>query len=227
MSWLKPLYEVLYAPARAFAAMAEKPRWLAALLAVMLVTAAVTAVIMKPIVMPEQMERIAKNPDIPEDQRQAIIDRMEGPMAFWGGLIGALVSQPVVLLITALAYWGLFSFLGGKGGFRHMFSAAVHGALVAVPASLVKVPLMFAMGTVKVHASLALLLPPDAEETFLYRLLAQADLFAVWSLVIMAVGFSVYSGVKRSTSYWATFGLWAAWILASSALGGALHFGPR
>lgn len=227
MSWWKPLYEVLYAPARVFSAMVEKPRWLAALLAVMLATAAVTAVIMKPIVMPEQIERIAKNPDIPEDQRQAIIDRMEGPMVLWSGLIGALVSQPVVLLIIALAYWGLFSFLGGKAVFKHMFSAAVHGALVSIPASLIKVPLMFAMGTAKVHASLALLLSPDAEETFLYRLLAQADLFAVWSLVIMAVGFSVYSGVKRNTSYWATFGLWAAWILASSALGGALHFGPR
>lgn len=227
MSWWKPLYQVLYAPARVFSAMAEKPRWLAALLAVMLVTAAVTAVIMKPIVMPEQIERIARNPDIPDDSRQQILERMESPMVFWSGLIGALLSQPVVLLITSLAYWGLFSFLGGKGGFRHMFSAAVHGALVSIPASLVKVPLMFAMGTARVHASLALLLSTDAEETFLYRLLAQADLFAIWSLVIMAVGFSVYSGVKRKTSYWATFGLWAAWILASSALGGAVHFGPR
>jgi hypothetical protein len=227
MNWWKPLYEVLFAPFRVFSAMADKPRWLAALLAVMLVTAAVTAVIMKPIVMPEQMERIARNPDISEEAREQILNRMESPMVFWSGLIGALVSQPLVMLIVALAYWGLFSFLGGQAGFRHMFSATVHGALVTIPASLIKVPLMFAMGTAKVHASLALLLSPDAEETFLYRLLAQADLFAVWSLIIMAIGFSVYSGVKRNTSYWATFGLWAAWVLASSALGGALHFGPR
>lgn len=227
MPWIKPLYEVLYAPARVFAAMAEKPRWLAALLAVVLVTTAVTAVIMKPIVMPEQIERIAKSPDIPEDSRQQVLERMESPMVFWSGIIGAAVSQPVVLLVIALAYWGLFSFLGGKAGFRHMFSAAVHGALVAIPASLVKVPLMFAMGTAKVHASLALALSTDLEGTFLYRLLAQADLFAVWSLIIMAVGFSVYGGVKRNTSYWATFGLWAAWVLANSALGGAVHLGPR
>jgi hypothetical protein len=74
---------------------------------------------------------------------------------------------------------------------------------------------------------LALLLPPEAEETFLYRLLAQLDVFAVWSLIIMAAGFSVYAGVKREKAYWATFGLWAVWVLASSALGGAVHFGPR
>ncbi len=227
MSWWKPLYEVLYAPARVFGAMVQKPRWLAALLAVVLVTVAVTAVIMKPIVMPEQMERIAKNPNISEEAREQILAKMDSPMVLWSGIIGALVSQPVLLLIVALAYWGVFSFLGGRGGFGHMFSAAVHGALVSIPASLIKVPLMFAMGTAKVHASLALLLSPDVEETFIYRMLAQVDLFAIWSLVIMAVGFSVYSGAKRKTSYWATFGLWAVWVLAYSALGGAVHFGPR
>lgn len=227
MTWWKPLFEVLYTPARVFAAMVERPRWLAALLAVVLVTMAVTAIIMKPIVMPEQIERIARNPDISDEARGQILSRMDSPMVFWSGLIGALVSQPVVLLIIALAYWGLFSFLGGKAGFGHMFSAAVHGALVSIPASIIKVPLMFAMGTAKVHASLALMLSPEAEETFLFRLLAQVDLFAIWSLIIMAVGFSIYSGVKRNTAYYATFGLWIVWILASSAMGGALHFGPR
>lgn len=227
MDWWKSLVEVLYAPAKVFTAMAGKPRWLAALVAVALVTVLVTAVIMKPIVMPEQIERIASNPDISDEAREQILAKMDSPMVYWIGIIGALVSQPVALLIIALAYWGLFSFLGGKAGFRHMFSATVHGALVSIPASIVKVPLMFAMGTAKVHASLALMLSPETEETFLYRLMAQIDLFAVWSLVIMAVGFSVYGGVKRSTCYWAAFGLWAAWILASSALGGALHFGPR
>ncbi len=227
MNWWEPLYQVLYAPARVFSAMAQKPRWLAALLAVVLVTTAVTAVIMKPIVMPEQIERIARNPDIPEDSKQQILERMDGPLVYWSGLIGALVSQPVVLLIVALAYWGLFSFLGGQAGFGHMFSAAVHGALVSIPAWLVKVPLMFAMDTAKVHTSLALALSPEAEGTFIYRLLARVDIFTIWSLGIMATGFSIYSGVKKQTAFWATFGLWAAWILISSALGGAVHFGPR
>jgi hypothetical protein len=231
MTWIKPLYEVLYAPARVFTSMKEKPQWLAALLVVMITTVLVTAIIMKPLVMPEQrermMKRLAENPEMSPDVRERVMARMDSPLVYWTGLLGAAVGQPLALLIAALVFWGLFSFLGGKAGFGHMFSATVHGALVTVPASIIKVPLMFALGTVRVQTSLALMLPSDLEETFMFRLLSQVDIFAIWSLIIMATGFSLYSGVKSRTSFGAVFGLWTLWILASSALGGLFHFGPR
>lgn len=231
MNQWQMLWAVLHSPARVFESMKEKPQWLAALIVVVITTIVVIAIIMKPLVMPEQrervMKRLAENPDLNPEARERVMSQMESPMVYWSGVIGAALGQPLALVIIALAFWALFSFLGGRAGFAHMFSAVVHGSLTAVPASIIKVPLMFALGTARVQTSLALVLPSELEETFIFRLFSQVDLFAIWSLIIMAVGFSVYTGVKRPTSYRAVFGLWAVWILASSALGGLFHFGPR
>lgn len=101
------------------------------------------------------------------------------------------VTQPVGLLLVTLVFWGLFAMLGGRATFAGMFAASAWAGMIAIPGSLVKVPLMFAQETVKVQTSLALILPPEMEERFVFRLLAQADVFTLWSLYVMAVGFAV------------------------------------
>jgi hypothetical protein len=227
MNWWRSLIGVYYQPAKVFEGMKDRPRWLVPLAAAVAVTVLVTAIIMKPLVLPEQAERVASNPDLSNEQREAISERMNSPLVYWSGIIGALVSQPVLLLLVSLVFWGMFSMLGGKTKFPAMLSATAYGALISIPASLVKVPLMFAKQTAKVHTSLALLLSPDIEETFLFRLLAQFDFFMIWMLVVMAIGYSVYTGVKRSTAYYAVFGMGLAWALAVAALGGMFNFGMR
>jgi hypothetical protein len=92
--------------------------------------------------------------------------------------------------------------------------------MVGIPGNLIKVPLMFVMETAKVHTSLALVLPPEMEETFLFRLLSQVDMFAVWTLSVMAIGYSVFTGVKQKKSFWAVFATWAVWILILSFVKG-------
>ena len=149
------LVGIYYQPAKVFEAMRDKPRWLVPLAAAVVVTVLVTAIIMKPLVLPEQAERVASNPDLSNEQREAISERMNSPLVYWSGIIGALVSQPVMLL------------------------------------------------------------------------LAQFDIFMIWTLAVMAIGYSVYTGVKRSTAYYAVFGMGLAWALAQAALGGMFHFGMR
>ncbi|MCU0606239.1 MAG: hypothetical protein MUF78_02165 [Candidatus Edwardsbacteria bacterium] len=106
-----------------------------------------------------------------------------------------------------------------------MFTATAWAMMVNLPSSLVRVPLILAQETIKVQTSLALILPPEMEESFIYRLLAQVDVFTLWMLFVMATGYSVFTGLDRRRSYAATYGAWGLWALVAAALGGMFKFG--
>ncbi|GEM_PF-1007914 len=225
MRWWQNLSGIYYQPTKVFEGMKDRPQWLAPLVIGALVTALVTVIILRPIVFPEQIARINANPDIPEEAKARAVEQMEGGLPFALGVTAAAVTQPVGLLLVTLVFWGLFAMLGGRATFAGMFAASAWAGMIAIPGSLVKVPLMFAQETVKVQTSLALILPPEMEERFVFRLLAQADVFTLWSLYVMAVGFAVFTGVARKKSLTAVYGAWGIWALAAAALGGMFKFG--
>lgn len=227
MQWLNDILGVYYQPAKVFEGMREKPRWLVPLVVSVLFTLAVTAIILPTIIMPEQAARLADNPDIPAERLTEIQEKMTGPLPLVAGLVSNLALMPAGLLLVGLIFWGIYSMLGHQASFKHMFTGAVLGSLVGIPGALVKVPLMFIQGTAKVSTSLGLILPPEMEEGFLVRLLNHIDLFTIWMLAVMAIGFSVFTRASRAKSHWVVFGCWAVFILILSVVGGAIKMGPQ
>jgi hypothetical protein len=225
MKWWENIIGIYYQPAKVFEGMKQKPQWLLPLIIGVLVTVLVTAIILKPIVFPEQIARINANPDIPDEAKQRAVESMNGTASYIFALAAAAASQPLVMLLIATVYWGLLTMMGGRATFAGMFSATAWAGLVAIPGVIVKVPLMFVQETVKVHTSLALILPPEMEESFTFRLLAQVDVFTLWTLFVMAVGYSVFSGLDRKKSATVVFATWGLWALIAAALGGMFKLG--
>jgi uncharacterized membrane protein AbrB (regulator of aidB expression) len=227
MKWLNDILGTYYQPDKVFEGMKDKPRWLVPLIVSVLFTLAVTAIILPTIVIPEQAARLADNPDIPAEQLENIQAKMSGPLPLVAGLVSNLVLVPAGLMLIGLVFWGIFSMLGHQASFKQMFTAAVYGSLIGIPGAMVKVPLMFIQGTAKISTSLGLILPAEMEEGFWVRLLNHIDLFTIWTLAVMAIGFSVFAGASRTRSYWVVFGCWAVFILILSAVGGAFRVGPQ
>ena len=227
MKWLNDILGTYYQPDKVFEGMKDKPRWLIPLIVSVIFTLIVTAIILPTIIMPEQAAKIAGNPDIPAEQVEAIQAKMSGPIPLIAGLVSNLILMPAGLLLIGLIFWWIFSMAGHKAQFKQMFTAAVLGSLINIPGAIVKVPLMFLKETAKVSTSLGLMLPVEMEEGFLVRLLNHIDFFTIWSLVVMAIGFSVFSGAPRKKSYWTVFGCWAVFILILAALGGLFKFGVQ
>lgn len=227
MKWFNDILGIYYQPDKVFEGMKDQPRWLVPLIVSVVFTLIVTAIILPTIVMPEQAANIANNPDIPAEQLEAIQARMSGPIPLIAGLASNLIAVPVGLLLIGLIFWWIFSMMGHKAGFKQMFTAAVYASLIGIPGAVIKVPLMFVKQTAKVSTSLGLILPVEMEEGFLVRLLNHIDLFTIWMLVVMAIGFSVFSGAPRKKSYWTVFGCWAVLILILSAVGGMFRMGPQ
>ena len=227
MKWLNDILGIYYQPDKVFEGMKDKPRWLIPLIVSVVFTLIVTAIILPTIIMPEQIANLARNPDIPAEQVEAMQANMSGPIPLIAGLVGNLFMVPIGLLLIGLIFWWIFSMAGHKAKFTEMFTVAVLGSLINIPGAILKVPLMFIKETAKVSTSLGLILPVEMEEGFLVRLLNHIDFFTIWSLVVMAIGFSVFSGAPRKKSYWTVFGCWAVFILILSAVGGLFKFGVQ
>lgn len=224
MKWFNDILGIYYQPDKVFEGMKDKPRWLIPLIVSVAFTLIVTAIILPTIIMPEQIAKIGSNPDIPAEQVEAIQANMSGPIPLIAGLASNLILMPAGLLLIGLIFWWIFSMLGHKAKFTEMFTVAVLGSLINIPGAILKVPLMFVKETAKVSTSLGLMLPAEMEEGFLVRLLNHIDFFTLWMLVVMAIGFSVFSGAPRKKSYWTVFACWAVFILILSAVGGLFKF---
>jgi hypothetical protein len=207
---------IYYQPSKVFEQLKPKTLWWVPFIILLAVSVAVMF-ITRPVVVPEIMDQMAKNPDIPAESLPQVQERIQNPLY---GLLGVLVGMPLVWVAIGLVFWGIFSMLGGKSSFGPMFAATAWAGMVSIPGSLIKVPLMFAMETAKVHTSLALILPPDMDETYIFRLLAQIDIFTIWTLAVMALGYSVFTGIKQKKSLWAVFIAWSVWALVISAVKG-------
>jgi hypothetical protein len=207
---------IYYQPSKVFEELKPKTLWWVPVIIVIAVSVAVMFVT-RPVVVPEIMAQMAQNPNIPSESLPQIQERIQNPLY---SLVGVLVAMPLAWVVIGLVFWGIFSMLGGKGTFAQMFAATAWASMISIPGSLVKVPLMFIMDTAKVHTSLALMLPTDMDGTYIFRLLAQLDFFTIWTVLVMALGYSVFTGVDRKKSLWTVFIVWAAWVLIVSAFKG-------
>ena len=213
--WQK-IIGIYYQPSKVFEQLKPKTLWWVP--AIILLAVSVSAMfISRPVVVPEIMAKMAQNPNIPAESLPQVQERIQNPLY---SLVGVVLGMPFVWLILSLVFWWIFSMLGGKSTFGQMFAATVWSGIIGIPGSLVKLPLMFIMDTAKVHTSLALILPTDMDGTYIFRLLEQLDFFTIWAVAVMALGYSVFTGVNQKKSLWAVFISWAAFILIISAIKG-------
>jgi hypothetical protein len=65
-----------------------------------------------------------------------------------------------------------------------------------------------------VATNLAALLPDDSAK-WLVALCKSLDVFTIWTLVLLAIGFAVTSPkkLKGGKTYMIAFGVWAAWVV--------------
>jgi len=226
MGSLRKVVRVVYSPARVFQELEGRPNWLIPLLICVLVAAISSWILLPSVILPQQREALENRPGLTEEQLEAARPWLEGNRPLYLGLASATVVTGLIILVVA----GIFHLicallLGGKASFARTFAVVVYSSLVSVPESIVKVPLELLTKRTEGLTSLALLISaPDASRAFayrfLYRFLDQVDVFAVWKLVLMAIGLSVMFKFSRQKSYYVVVALWLVYALGSSVLGG-------
>jgi hypothetical protein len=121
------------------------------------------------------------------------------------GVIGNIV---IVLVLAAIYLFMANIILGGSTNYKRMMAGVAHVSLIGVLSSIVRVPLILAKQNSQVTLSPAVFLPAEQSKTFLYHLLSQCDVFAIWMLGLSALAISVLAGVPTKKATTAVVILW-------------------
>ncbi len=108
------------------------------------------------------------------------------------GMLSVMVYQPLIAFAMAGVLTLVFSvLLGGRARFRQYLSIVAHALLITALGGLVGLLLRTVSGRDDLRPSLALFTASYSPESFTFRLLDGIDLFAVWMLIVVALGVSI------------------------------------
>jgi Yip1 domain len=220
---------VLFSPDKTFTDIAHKPSWvLPAILLTILGLGVVFFLNQKmdwTSYIRQQAEKSAAWDQLSEeqkDQRVTVGAKIAAPSAWVFGAIGPMV----LILFLALVYMVAFNVLSGAQ-LRYGVSMGIT-AFALMPAAIGSILTMIVLamkpyGTVApdrlLATSLAVLLPTDAPRWEL-TLANSFELFWIWSLVLLAIGFRAANRKKISSgaAFGTVFVLWLIWVLARTGL---------
>ena len=218
MSLLQRIWGILVSPGAVLESIRERPRLLGVLIVLAVLYLAAGILLIQPSIN-DQMDQVAKQgANMTAEQLDQAQSRTESIMPFAVpasavafGLAALFIVAAVLMLVANVG-------LGGSIKYKTMVVAIAHTSMVGIPATLVKVPLSIAKGTNKVQTSLAALLPADAQETVLYRVLAQFDVFALWMLGLNILAVAILARIPTRKAAVALVLLWLVWSVIVVAL---------
>ncbi len=222
------LVGVLTSPTQTFRSIAERPTWLVALVVLVALSAAASFLATDKIDF-EQLTRDqieASGRTLSEDQLETTIELQEkwGRWISWASVV---LGAPLAYLAIALVFWVLLKLLGGELPYKASFSTTLHSMMPWAVASVLTIPVVLGRDEIGFEdlrggllaSNLAILAPEDAGAA-LTTLLSSIDLFSIWTLFLMILGFSITARVSKKASAGAVLGVWALYVLGKVGLAG-------
>jgi hypothetical protein len=213
--------DIYFAPNKVFSVLKEKPRWVMPLIIIIVVAAlaaALTVNFARETIMTKQ-EEVLRDRGLTEEQLEQAMQFTSGPIAMVSSAVSAAIFTVILLLIFALVINLFVPLFGGESGFKKVFSVICFSALVMVPAAILKIILVAINKSPYVTTSLALLAPNLARNSFAYQLFAGFDFFAIWEMILVAIGINIVNNVTRKNAYILVFVIWLVSIFVSIGLG--------
>jgi hypothetical protein len=217
------LIGVLFAPRATYAGLAARPRWLGALAVVALTFAVSSGAFLSTEVgknaMLDQQVRQAESfsgRPMTDAQRQRLESML--PYAPYFAAL-SLVTLPLAAVILAGIAVGVFNaILGADGTFAQTFAVVVHSGVIMMLAQLFTLPLDYVRESMTSPTSVAVFLPFLDEGSFPARLLGVVDLFQIWWIVSLAIGFGVLYRKRTAPIAAVMLSLYTAIALVIAAL---------
>lgn len=182
-------------PQATYRAVVAHPKWLGVLVVATLLGAVFTAL-----------------PLMTEAGRNAALDRQTDAMKSFGITVtdemyaqlergaarmpytsagGVIVMAPLMTLVIAGILFGIFNVMGGEASFKQAFAVVAHAGVVSVLGSVFSGVINYFRGGMTGVANLGALLPMLPDTSFAGRFLGAIDVFVIWWILVLAIGFAV------------------------------------
>jgi|OpeIllAssembly_1097287.scaffolds.fasta_scaffold57767_2 hypothetical protein len=157
---------------------------------------------------------------IPAEQKAEIIEQQAARLATWGWINVAVFSPLMLLVVAAVLHLVYRFFYASESTFRQALAIT---SWVFLAVGLITSPLTLAVMALKgdwnidpnqaLQASPGLLLDPSTAAKPLMSLLNSLDLFSIWTVFLLAVGFGVASRKSTGSAIWGVGICWALIVL--------------
>lgn len=223
-SWGR-LVGVLFSPIKTFESINARPTWVVALIVLMVVTLVVTIVVVPKLDMTaaiqKQMER--QNRQVSAEQMDKITQMAEKMK--WISPITGLITQAAMYFLLSLIFWVLFRLVGNEFSYWHSMSVTTHAYIPQVLSALLTIPIIMKATRLDPErlrdgllASNLGAFAPDGMSAFMRSVLSSVDVFSLWTLSLLILGFSIVARAKRSTTTWILGALWLVYVFGKAGL---------
>ena len=132
---------------------------------------------------------------------------------------GRLLLTPELTLLMAVVVWVIARAATPATTFTQALAIVVHASVVLALGQVIATPIHYVRESLTSPLNLAAILPGMDEGTAPARIFGAIDLFAVWWLVLMAIGLSALTGrATRKYVFW--FG--AAYLALAAVMAGVI-----
>lgn len=200
------LIGVITSPGQTFAHIVRTPKVAGALAVVVLLMAAATAVPQftergQDMAIDMQVQQFERNSgQAMSDQQYAGMQQMKPYMPYFT-LATMMIFIPLMAVLTTAVLWAVFNtVMGGTATFKQVMAVVTHSQIITTLGSLVAAPIMYSRGVLSQTgvANLGAVIPSLDESSVLGRVLGMIDFFAIWWVVVLAIGLAAL--YKRGTT---------------------------
>jgi len=225
MESLQRIAQVLWAPTQTFRKIAERPTWAVALVVLLALGGIVGYLAVQRIDPGDQRAQMRETLEERGLRGAELEQALDQGMQVTEAIAPWTPAFPVVFgtlgyLFVALLFWVAFRLAGGELGYPHSFSVTLHGFVPQALGALIAIPVILGQETLDPEAvqrgsflasNLGFLAPEDASPV-VSTLLSSLDLFALWSVVLLTIGYSVVGRVSKGVAGGVVVGAWLLWV---------------
>ncbi len=222
------IFGVFYEPGKVFADVAERPTWIAPVLLGILIALSFSYSMSTRVgweqTIRQTLAKNARTAELPADQKEQAIAR-GAKVAGILGWVGAIVGPPLFILVVAGVLTGLFNaLLGTELKFVQAFAICAYAFLIRGVYTLMMILVMY----LKPPEEFDIQVSPFSPAAYMNRLenpkwlmalAGSMELFTIWTVIVLALGFSVASKKLSFTKSLITIAIpWLLVVVASMIL---------
>lgn len=220
LSAMERITGVIFSPGETFQDIAKKPTWFMPILVVAIIGALANGVFLMRVDIEEfmvnQLERGGQMDQLSAEQFDQAVTASKY-MMYASPVLGA-VFLPVILLILTGLFFVSLKIIGGKQTFKQTFSVTSYAFVIQGIKAIVSIPVMFLVNLNEadpknlLKSNLSAFLPEDSSLT-MTALASSVDVFTLWTLIVLAIGFAAISKKSTMASGIVTFAWWFIWVV--------------
>jgi hypothetical protein len=106
--------------------------------------------------------------------------------------VSVVVMTLIMSLIFAAIFWAIFNAaMGGDARYKQILAVLFHAGVISALGQLFTGPINYFRGSVTSATSMAALLPMLDDESFIGKFAGAVDIFAIWYVIVLAMGLAV------------------------------------